>query len=117
MRPSLTALLAAALLASPGVRAADAEKGTAALNLLKAIDDGFVAVFEKVAPAVVVIEATKRAEEDERDSLKGLVFFFEDGKDKEKKQAPSSLLRLPAPGARSEGSLHPYRLTARSPRR
>jgi len=52
-------LLLAALCAAT---AAEPPKPTGALSLLRQLDEGFVAVFEKVAPCVVVIEATKRKE-------------------------------------------------------
>jgi S1-C subfamily serine protease len=89
-------------------RAADAEKNAAALGLLKTLDDGFAQIFEKVAPTVVVIEATKRAEEDERSAEKAFEFFFDEGKEPSKtpgkdKEAPNAF-RLPSPPSRSEGS-------------
>ena len=97
-----------AALAGVGVRAAEGEKGAAALSLLKTLDEGFVQVFEKVAPSVVVIEAVKRAEEEEREPMKGFEFFFDEGKDAAKgpdkgKDQPD-IWKLPAPPSRSEGS-------------
>ena len=91
-------LLALAALAAGRLPAADAEKGAAALSLLKTIDEGFVRIFEKVAPSVVVIEATKRADPDDAEALKGFEFFLDERKDRD----PS--WKLPAPPARSEGS-------------
>jgi S1-C subfamily serine protease len=102
---------------SPGVRAEDAAKGSAALGLLKAIDEGFVQVYEKVAPAVVIIEASKHPEfdDEDREALRGFEFFLDDGKpapkddagEKEEdkdKNSPPPRLRLPGRPARSEGS-------------
>ena len=77
MRLSLATIFAVAALAAAGLRAADGEKGAAALSLLKMLDEGFVQVFEKVAPSVVVIEATKRVEEEEQGpAMRGFEFFF-----------------------------------------
>ncbi len=109
MRLFLATVFAAAALAGAAVGAAEGEKGAAALSLLKTLDEGFVQVFEKVAPSVVVIEAVKRAEEDEPGpALRGFEFFFDEGKDaskgsrREKEQA--EIWKLPAPPSRSEGS-------------
>jgi S1-C subfamily serine protease len=104
LRPSLTALVGLALLGP--VAAAEPEKAAAALNLLRAIDEGFVQVFEKVAPSVVVIEATKAPEEDDRDGA-ALDFFLRNGdEDKAKPDAKSETRpwKSPAPQSRSEGS-------------
>ena len=88
--------------------AAEPEKGAAALRLLKSIDEGFVQVFEKVAPAVVVIEAVKRSEEEEREPLKGFEFFLDEGKEAAKtprgEKEAGDLWKLPVPPSRSEGS-------------
>ena len=56
--------------------AVEPERAAGALGLLRQLDEGFVQVFEKVAPTVVVIEATKKVEEDEKDEIKGFEFFF-----------------------------------------
>ncbi len=109
LRTSLTACLGLALLA--GARAGEPEKPPGALNLLKAIDEGFVQVFEKVVPAVVVIEATKAPDEDERES-NALDFFFRKGEeprppatgDKTEGKTEPRSWRLPTPRSRSEGS-------------
>ena len=105
-RATFSAIAGAALLAVPGVRGAEEEKSpektASALGLLRQIDEAFVAVFEKVAPAVVVIEAAKRAEEDDdRDELKSFDFFSKETDEARTPGAP--LLRLPTP-VRSEGS-------------
>src|SRR4029450_47152 len=79
-RPTFLALFGAALLWAPTPQAAEveqtAEKTTAAIGLLRQVNDGFVAVFEKVAPAVVVIEATKRMSDEEEREFKGFDFFL-----------------------------------------
>ena len=79
----------------------------AALGLLKAIDDGFVQVYEKVAPTVVVIDTTKRQMDDDDDLPRGFEFFFNDSKpsqrDSEKEAAPHAP-KTPGAITRSEGS-------------
>ncbi len=108
MHYSVTTVFVLAALVGGSVRAADGEKGAAALSLLKAIDEGFVRVFEKVAPTVVVIEATKRAEEGDREPMKGFEFFLDESRDAQKPprkdQNASQVWTLPAPPSRSEGS-------------
>ncbi|HEX8296521.1 MAG TPA: trypsin-like peptidase domain-containing protein [Chthoniobacteraceae bacterium] len=97
----------ATLLLQCPARAADPEKGAAALSLLKALDEGFVQVFEKVAPAVVVIEATKAPEEGSRDEARALEFFFRNGEMEPKNSSPKEELppsELPKAPSRSEGS-------------
>src|SRR6187455_185330 len=59
-RLALPALLALALGVS-AVPAAEPEKGSP-LSLLRAIDEGFTQLFEKIAPSVVVIEAVKKTD-------------------------------------------------------
>jgi S1-C subfamily serine protease len=102
-----TAILSFALLV--GADAVEPDKKTAALGLLKSIDEGFVQVFEKVAPSVVVIEATKVREDEERDG-NAFEFFFRNGEDHPAapdqpgpKAEPRSW-KVPAPQSRSEGS-------------
>jgi S1-C subfamily serine protease len=97
MRPVAT-LIALAAFTAASLHAADAEKGAAALSLLKSIDEGFVQIFEKVAPIVVVIEATKRADPDDAEALKGFEFFLDERRDRD------PAWKLPAPPGRSEGS-------------
>ena len=101
LRPLLTALLGLATLGQMG--AAEPEKAAAALSLLKAIDDGFVQVFEKVAPAVVIIEATKAPDDDDRDG-NVLDFFFRNGEDKPESKAEPRPWKAPSQRSRSEGS-------------
>jgi len=110
MRTFVSAIFAVVALGGGPVRAADAGKGAAALSLLKALDEGFVQVFEKVAPSVVVIEATKRAEAEDAEAMRGFEFFLDEGKDakktpgKDQEKDPSQVWKLPAPPSRSEGS-------------
>src|SRR5260221_1975571 len=104
LRKMLIALAGIALLGT--VRAAEPEKASAALSLLKTIDEGFVQVFEKVAPAVVVIEAIKAADDDDRDG-NVLDFFFRNGEkrgDKSDARSEPRTWKLPVPQSRSEGS-------------
>jgi serine protease Do len=106
MRALFLAFFVAVTLPRGTARAADPEKGAAALSLLKAMDEGFVQVYEKVAPTVVVIEASKHPEEDDRDTIKGFDLFFEEGKEprKDKDGGGTRTWRLPSPPTHSEGS-------------
>ena len=71
-----------------------------ALSLLRQLDEGFVQVFEKVAPSVVVIEAEKKPEEGEGDEEKGFEFFLQ-GEKEPRRDGADRQWRLPN---RSEGS-------------
>jgi S1-C subfamily serine protease len=105
----LVAFLVLALFPLAGARAEETEKakGAAALGLLKAIDEGFVQVYEKVAPAVVVIDAVKRPAEDEEDLPRGFEFFLDEGRpgprDADRDGGPRAS-RPPGSLTRSEGS-------------
>jgi serine protease Do len=114
MSRSLALPLLAAAFSLPGwLSAADAEKLAAApvaSSLLRQIEEGFVQVYEKVAPTVVVIEATKRPAEDEIEEPRGFDLAPDDPKDPRRgdrsKDAalPPGSWRLPQPPSRSEGS-------------
>src|SRR5436190_24237096 len=116
MRPLLPILFSVALLPAVGVLAEEPPKdpaeGAAALSLLKAIDEGFVQVFEKVAPAVVVIDARKPVDDEDRDIPRGFEFLLEDGKPTPKEKEPKGgkdkdggkAWHLPERSTRSEGS-------------
>ncbi len=88
--------------------APDATKGAAALGLLKAIDEGFVQVYEKVAPAVVVIEVRKHPNDEERDLPRGFEYFLDESKppakDPKEDGEPARPWRPPEQPTRSEGS-------------
>ncbi len=108
LRPSFAALLGLALLGR--MHAAEPEKAAAALHLLKVLDDGFVQVFEKVAPTVVIIEATKAPDEDDREG-NVLDFFLRNGEDGRGEKSdgkteprPWKVPSQPSPRSRSEGS-------------
>ena len=84
-------------------------KSAAARSLLRQLDEGFVAVFEKVAPTVVVIEATKKEKSEEADEdARSFDFFFNDtdepSGDPSKAKERQHLLRLPRQPLQSEGS-------------
>lgn len=86
-----------------------AEKGAAALGLLKAIDEGFVQVYEKVAPAVVVIDSIKRPPDDDEEVPRGFEFFLDEPRptqpQREPEKDPSARSpKPPGPLSRSEGS-------------
>jgi S1-C subfamily serine protease len=109
LRTTFTALFGCALLPGGELRASEAEKTTPALSLLRQIDEGFVQVFEKVAPAVVVIEANKKPGQDEEsEEMKSFEFYFKDGGEESKtpreEQERSRTWRLPQGPTRSEGS-------------
>jgi Do/DeqQ family serine protease len=104
-------LFALAVLPLVGLSAAegdmDKEKGAAALGLLKALDEGFVQVYEKVAPAVVVIDASKRQLDDEEEVPRGFEFFLDEGKPSQRDGEKETRPRVPkwqGPLTRSEGS-------------
>jgi S1-C subfamily serine protease len=103
MRHLLVTFCAITALSGSALHAADTEKGAAALKLLKTLDEGFTQVYEKVAPSVVVIEATKRVDEEEREALKNFELMFEEG-GKGGKDRESGPWKIPTPPSRSEGS-------------
>lgn len=55
-----------------------AAAGAGAVSLLKQIDQGFVQVFEKVAPSVVVIDAVRKTDGEDDSSLTRFEHFFQD---------------------------------------
>ena len=75
---------------------------SSALGLLHQLDEGFVDLFNKVAPSVVVIDTTGKAsvsnEPDENDS-QAFDFFFRSPDPDSRKQ-----FRMPEPPSKSEGS-------------
>src|SRR3954454_6256724 len=104
--PILLLLLAAA---APRVSRGEAEppKPGSPLALLRQIDEGFVQVFEKVAPSVVVIEVLKKTEENSLDETRTLDFFLDDEKEAKSKPPsarPESGKGWRLPQQRSEGS-------------
>lgn len=75
------------------------------MGLLRLIEEGFVQVFEKVAPSVVVIETTKRSGELPQEEISPFVTPPEEESPKEGPGSdPSTSLKLPQPPSRSEGS-------------
>jgi len=105
--PPITPLRAAILLccialAAPGaaLRAqtpAPPISPQAAHDLLHQLDDAFVSVFEKVAPAVVIIEAHKKPVGDAQDQ--NFDFYFQSPE-----EGQGSHPRMPEPSVLSEGS-------------
>jgi len=96
--PSLSVLLLAGSLVTTAT-AAPPE----AMRPLQALNDSLVAVFEKVAPSVVVIQVEKKQTgEDEESAPTPFDFFFRDP------QAPQGVpdrrFRIPRQGPQSEGS-------------
>ena len=88
-------------------KADKADKAERALGILRQIDEGFVQLFEKVAPTVVVIEAIKPVDDEEGEEMKGFEFFFnrdKDGKGEGEKDGGTGPWKLPAQPSRSEGS-------------
>ena len=103
MRRILSSLSLVVFLSANPAGAADPAPGNA-LSLLKQIDQGFVQVFEKVAPSVVVVEALKKDEADGDADFSRFDFLFRDREEADSpKDAPKEkqrLLRRP----HSEGS-------------
>ena len=95
LRIACSALVALSCAAS----AADLAVPGGGLSLLRQLDAGFVEVFEKVAPSVVVIEATKKVGAEERE-LRDLEPFFPGGKEP-RPEPDEQAWALPS---RSEGS-------------
>ena len=84
-----------------------AQQTDAPLRLLKLLDEGFSQVFEKVAPSVVIIEATKRPSKEESDELKGFEYFLDERHDANatpENDSSGKSSKLPLPPALSEGS-------------
>jgi serine protease Do len=92
------ACFAAVTLAGVAWAAEPAPSG-GALSLLRQLDAGFVEVFEKVAPAVVVIDATKKTDPDDRE-LREFEPFLE-GKEP---RVDGGEREWPLPSHHSEGS-------------
>ncbi len=115
-RPACLSLSVLAVLGSLSTYAANdpAPKSdpAAALTLLHQLDSGFSALFEKVAPSVVVIEARKKpALDEEGDESRGLDFLLreadpEESSPESRPKAKERLraLPMPHPGVMSEGS-------------
>ncbi len=77
---------------------------SSAMSILKLIDEGFAELYERVAPAVVVIEATKKAEDGDGEESKSLEFFpSEKDPHRDVPKGPQPW-KLPQQPARSEGS-------------
>jgi serine protease Do len=104
LSPLLLALSGAVALGAPGV---EPEPRPAALSLLRQIDEGFVQIYRKVAPSVVVIDATKKSDEAEPDDLESFSPFPEEkdsrGKPSPRREGPRAW-KLPQQPARSEAS-------------
>jgi serine protease Do len=102
------ALLVAALLSASPAPAAAAAAGDAAGNPLRALNEHLVSVFEKVAPAVVVIEVEKKQQEadDDESAPSPFDFFFRDPQSSPQTPPgrPDRRFRMPPQGPQSEGS-------------
>jgi len=101
-------LLASLSLAAAGLpgRAQDSAPALtpqAAHDLLHQLDDAFVSIYEKVAPAVVIIEADKRPSGDDQDQ--SFDYYFHSPESGESAGGGGGNPHLPeAPSVRSEGS-------------
>lgn len=80
---------------SPTPPKADAE----ALNLLRQLDRGFVAIFNQVAPTVVVVENTRQPSEQASESNEMFDFFFHSPDDDSRRR-----FKMPGADSSSEGS-------------
>ena len=89
-------------LSIPMLQAAEDSKPVdAGLELLKQIDNACIQLFDKVAPAVVIIEAAKKKSADENEEIKGFDFFFHDPDNQDDSRHH---FRMPQPSMTSEGS-------------
>jgi S1-C subfamily serine protease len=97
--------IALSLAAAPFAAAAGDEKpADSSRNFLQQLNDGFSHIFEKVAPAVVVIESSRK-QSDEKDDMDGFDFFLQNpnargGHDDD---GPNPF-KLPSPSSQSQGS-------------
>ena len=107
MPRSLPLLLALAFAPFASAQEPGPDKAEKALGILRQIDEGFVQLFEKVSPTVVVIEAMKPVSAEEGEEMKGFEFFFNRDKDEKgegEKEGGPGPWKLPAQPSRSEGS-------------
>ena len=104
-KPRAATLLAVLLLVAPGLaaRAQDVPSSVqAGHDILHEIDDAVTGIYDKVAPAVVIIEADKKPTNDEQDQSFDYYFHSPETGEGGTGDAPP---RLPeAPSVRSEGS-------------
>jgi len=99
---SLAPFVFLGLAVSPALLPAeDAKPPSAGTELLRQLDNAYVQLFDKVAPAVVIIEANKNKSGDEEQDIKGFDFFFHDPDDKDDAK---HRFRMPQPSVTSEGS-------------
>lgn len=87
-----------ALVAALGLTVA---RGEDAVSILKKMDEGFSGVFEKVAPSVVVIEATRDESESASGTDRPLDFLQKEEEDPPREPRP---WRIPESPTQSEGS-------------
>ena len=98
-------LLAADPTPAPSPAAADASKTPQALtDLMHQLDNAYVQVFEKVAPAVVIIQAEKKKTEEGGEEMDGFDFFFQGPNGGNDADSPNRRFHLPRQAVRSEGS-------------
>ena len=103
MPRSAFSILLGAIFALSAPVYAEPEQVSPGISMLRQIENGFVEVFEKVAPSVVVIESTKRAEESIQEEIPSLG-TPEDEEEKKPRGDSWPSLKLPQPPSRSEGS-------------
>jgi S1-C subfamily serine protease len=103
---ALLLLPLATLTAAETEKPTEPEKPASALGLLKAIDEGFVQVYDKVAPAVVVIDASRQASDDDDEIPRGFEFFLDEERPHRQPEKEPSPHAPKSPGAasHSEGS-------------
>ena len=105
MSRHLANTFAAALFSSAIISSADEPAKAPAVSLLRQIDQGFVQVFEKVAPSVVVIEAVKRDDDVDAGDIQRFDMFFRDRESGEgDKDGGKEKFKPPREKIRSEGS-------------
>jgi serine protease Do len=84
--------------------AGDEKPADTSRNFMQQLNDGFTHIYEKVAPAVVVIEASRK-QSDEKDDMDGFDFFLQNpnGRNGHNDDGPNPF-KLPSPLNQSQGS-------------
>ena len=96
-------LLALPLSAAPLASAVGDEKpADTTRNFMQQLNDGFERIFEKVAPAVVVIESSRKPTADDKSEMEGFDFFLQNPNGHDEDSA--NPFKLPAPSGQSQGS-------------
>jgi len=88
--------------------AEDAKPAPAGKSFLQQLNDGFEGIYEKNAPAVVIVDSSKSVAADDRGEMEGFDFFFRNQQGRGPGQGQGgdddSHLKLPPSASKSEGS-------------